>query len=186
MKVQPLAIDGVLLFEPDIFADERGFLFESFNLKKFQEHTGLCPNFVQDNHSYSHKGVLRGLHYQLPPHTQEKLVRVVQGEVFDVSVDIRRDSPTFGQWAGVCLSAGNARQLWIPSGFAHGYVVLSDSAEVLYKATDYYVPSHERCIAWNDPAIGIDWPIPEAPQLSVKDRAGKLLSQTELPEKWAP
>ena len=172
MKATPTAIADVLLIEPKVFGDERGFFFESFNQRAFNQATGLNLDFVQDNHSKSGQGVLRGLHYQvLQP--QGKLVRVVAGEVFDVAVDIRPDSPTFGRWVGEILSADNKRQLWVPPGLAHGFVVLSDSAEFLYKTTDYYAPEHERCIAWNDPTLAIAWPaMNEGPKLSAKDAAG--------------
>ncbi|WP_315808111.1 dTDP-4-dehydrorhamnose 3,5-epimerase [Pseudomonas sp. C9-3] len=179
MKATPMAIPDVVLFEPRVFGDERGFFFESFNQKVFDEVVGRPVTFVQDNHSRSIKGVLRGLHYQVQQ-PQGKLVRVVQGEVFDVAVDIRRGSPTFGQWVGAHLSADNKHQLWVPEGFAHGFVVLSDTAEFLYKTTDYYAPAHERCIAWNDPQIGIEWPIEGEPQLSPKDRAGFSLADAEV------
>lgn len=173
MKATPTAIPEVLILEPKVFGDARGFFFESFNQKAFNEATGLNLNFVQDNHSRSAKGVLRGLHYQLPPHAQGKLVRVVRGAVFDVAVDIRKGSPTFGQWVGVELSEDNRRQLWIPPGFAHGFLTLSDSADFLYKTTDYYAPSHECCIAWNDPQIGVQWPnTGSTPLLSTKDQRG--------------
>lgn len=182
MKAIPTAIPEVLILEPKVFGDARGFFFESFNQKAFNEATGLDLNFVQDNHSRSAKGVLRGLHYQLPPHAQGKLVRVVRGAVFDVAVDIRQGSPTFGQWVGVELSEDNHRQLWIPPGFAHGFLTLSDSADFLYKTTNYYAPSHERCIAWNDPQIGIQWPdIGMAPLLSAKDLTGLAFSSADLP-----
>lgn len=172
MKVTPCAIADVLLIEPRVFGDERGFFYESFNQRAFYAATGVKLPFVQDNHSRSAKGVLRGLHYQLH-RPQGKLVRVVAGAVFDVAVDIRPDSPTFGQWAGELLSADNKRQLWVPPGLAHGFLVLSDSAEFLYKTTDYYAPEHERCIAWNDPTLAIQWPeLDEPPQLSAKDAAG--------------
>ena len=177
MKVSPLAIADVLLIEPKVFGDERGFFYESFNQQRFNEATGLNYDFVQDNHSKSAKGVLRGLHYQLPPKAQGKLVRVVAGEVFDVAVDIRKGSPTFGQWVGEILSAENKRQLWIPAGLAHGFVVLSETAEFLYKTTDYYAPAHERCIAWNDPELAIAWPIDGAPSLSAKDAVGMSFRQ---------
>lgn len=178
MKVTPTAIPGVLLIEPKVFGDARGFFFESFNQKSFNEATGLNLNFVQDNHSRSARGVLRGLHYQMQQ-PQGKLVRVVQGAVFDVAVDIVKGSPTFGKWVGVELSAENHRQLWVPAGFAHGFLVLSESAEFLYKTTDYYAPQHERCIAWDDPEIGIDWPAGVEPMLSAKDQAGKRLCEAE-------
>ncbi|WP_153110537.1 dTDP-4-dehydrorhamnose 3,5-epimerase [Propionivibrio limicola] len=175
MKVTPLAIPDVLLIEPKVFGDERGFFYESYNQKVFQEATGLAVEFVQDNHSRSAKNVLRGLHYQLPPKAQGKLVRAIVGEVFDVAVDIRKGSPTFGKWVGEVLSADNRRQLWVPPGFAHGFLVLSEMAEFLYKTTDYYAPEYERCIVWNDPLIGIDWPLDGVPQLSAKDAQGDLL-----------
>ena len=178
MKATPLSIPDVVLFEPKVFGDERGFFFESFNQAKFEAAIGRPVNFVQDNHSRSVKNVLRGLHYQIRQ-PQGKLVRVVQGEVFDVAVDIRKSSPTFGQWAGAVLSAENKRQLWVPEGFAHGFVVTSDSAEFLYKTTDYWAPEFERSIAWNDAAIGIDWPIQGEPALSAKDQQAKLLAQAE-------
>ena len=172
MKVTSCAIPDVLLIEPRVFGDVRGFFYESFNQRAFHAATGVNLKFVQDNHSKSARGVLRGLHYQLHQ-PQGKLVRVVAGEVFDVAVDIRRDSPTFGQWVGEVLSGDNKRQLWIPPGLAHGFVVLSDSAEFLYKTTDYYTPEHERCIAWNDPTLAIEWPtLNGPPQLSAKDAAG--------------
>lgn len=180
MNVTPTAIPEVLLIEPKVFGDERGFFFESFNQKVFQEAAALEPAFVQDNHSRSVKNVLRGLHYQLPPKAQGKLVRVVEGEVFDVAVDIRKSSKTFGQWIGQVLSAENKLQLWIPPGFAHGFAVLSDSAEFLYKTTDYYAPELERCIAWNDPSIGIRWPDGLQPQLSAKDQLGVPFAQAEV------
>lgn len=177
MKVRRLSIPDVIVFEPTVFGDDRGLFFESFNRKVFEEATSLRRDFVQDNHSKSQRGVLRGLHYQLPPKAQGKLVRVVQGEVFDVVVDIRKSSPTFGQWVGELLSADNRRQLWIPEGFAHGFVTLSETAEFLYKTTDYYAPELERCIRWNDPVIGIKWPIDGNPVLSVKDQQAKPLAE---------
>lgn len=177
MNVTPLDIADVLLIEPKVFGDERGFFYESFNQQRFNEATGLGYDFVQDNHSKSAKGVLRGLHYQLPPKAQGKLVRVVAGEVFDVAVDIRKDSPTFGQWVGEILSADNKRQLWIPPGLAHGFLVLSESAEFLYKTTDYYAPELERCIRWDDQDLAIEWPIIGEPVLSGKDALGKRLSE---------
>ncbi len=181
MKVIPTAIADLLIIEPRVFGDARGFFFESFNQQAFDVATGTSLQFVQDNHSRSSRGVLRGLHYQLAPKAQGKLVRVVRGAVFDVAVDIRRSSPTFGQWAGVELSEDNQRQLWIPPGFAHGFLVLSESADFLYKTTDYYSPEQERCIAWDDPAIGVVWPdIGSARQLSAKDQQGKALAQAEL------
>ena len=180
MKVTSCAIADVLLVEPKVFGDDRGFFFESFNQKAFNEATGLSVNFVQDNHSKSACNVLRGLHYQISQ-PQGKLVRVIAGEVFDVAVDIRRSSPTFGQWVGEFLSADNKRQLWVPPGLAHGFVVLSDSAEFLYKTTDYYAPEFERSIAWNDPTLAIEWPsLSGAPLLSGKDAKGVSFLQAEL------
>ncbi|MNJ96105.1 dTDP-4-dehydrorhamnose 3,5-epimerase [compost metagenome] len=179
MKVIPTKIPDVLLIESTVFGDDRGFFFESFNEKRFADVTGKTVKFVQDNHSKSARGVLRGLHYQIQQ-PQGKLVRVVAGEVFDVAVDLRRSSPTFGQWVGAILSAENKRQMWVPEGFAHGFVVTSDTAEFLYKTTDYWAPEHERCIAWNDPAIGIDWPVNGAPILSAKDQKGLLLADAEV------
>lgn len=180
MQATPLAIADVVLFTPKVFGDARGFFFESFNARVFKEATGLEVDFVQDNHSRSSKNVLRGLHYQLAPHAQGKLVRVVQGEVFDVAVDIRRSSPTFGQWVGAVLSAENHNQLWIPPGFAHGFITLSDTAEFLYKTTDFYSTQSERCIAWNDPQMGIEWPAGATPLLSEKDQKGVLLAEADL------
>jgi len=162
-----------------VFGDERGFFMESFNQRSWEDATGLKTNFVQDNHSRSTRGVLRGLHYQIKQ-PQGKLVRVVQGEVFDVAVDLRRSSPTFGQWAGVNLSADNKRQFWVPEGFGHGFLVLSESAELLYKATDFYAPEHERAIRWNDPTLAIDWPVDVTPVLSAKDAEAPLFSEAEL------
>lgn len=179
MKVIPTAIPDLLIIEPKVFGDERGFFFESFNRRKFVELTGCDADFVQDNHSRSAKNVLRGLHYQIQ-HPQGKLVRVTQGEVFDVVVDIRKSSPTFGKWVGEMLSAENKKQLWIPQGFAHGFVVLSDTAEFLYKTTDYWYPEHERCIRWDDPTLGIAWPIQSAPSISGKDSQGKLFTEAEM------
>lgn len=178
MKATPLAIPDVVLFEPTVFGDARGFFFESFNQAEFEAAVGRRVPFVQDNHSRSGKQVLRGLHYQIRQ-PQGKLVRIVAGAVFDVAVDIRRSSPTFGQWVGEVLSGENKRQLWMPEGFAHGFVVLSDVAECLYKATDYYAPQHERCILWDDPAIGIKWPFEGAPVLSGKDRQGVTFDMAE-------
>ncbi|UDJ84205.1 dTDP-4-dehydrorhamnose 3,5-epimerase [Kosakonia oryzae] len=169
MKIVETAIPDVLIFEPKVFGDDRGFFFESFSQRQFEEAVGRKVQFVQDNHSKSKKGVLRGLHYQLDPHAQGKLVRAVAGEVFDVAVDVRKSSPTFGQWVGVHLSAENKRQLWIPEGFAHGFVVLSDSAEFVYKATNYYCPQSESSIIWNDPELNIAWPLAAEPELSGKD-----------------
>lgn len=175
MKATPLAIPDVLLIEPRVFGDDRGFFYESFNQRAFAEATGVKLAFVQDNHSKSARNVLRGLHYQLAPKEQGKLVRVIAGEVFDVAVDIRGDSPTFGRWVGERLSAENCRQLWIPPGFAHGFLVLSASAEFLYKTTDYYAPECERSIAWNDPTLAIEWPLAGAPLVSAKDAAAPPL-----------
>ena len=179
MNVVRTKIPDVLLIEPKVFGDDRGFFFESFNEKQFATAIGKTVSFAQDNHSKSTRGVLRGLHYQIQQ-PQGKLVRVVSGEVFDVAVDIRRHSPTFGLWVGATLSAENKRQLWVPEGFAHGFVVTSDSAEFLYKTTDYWAPEYERCIAWNDPAIGIKWPIDGSPILSGKDQNGMLLADAEV------
>ncbi|MDG9980340.1 dTDP-4-dehydrorhamnose 3,5-epimerase [Ectopseudomonas oleovorans] len=179
MKATPLAIPDVILFEPKVFGDERGFFFESFNQRLFEEAIGRSVQFVQDNHSRSVKGVLRGLHYQIQQ-PQGKLVRVVQGEVFDVAVDIRKNSPTFGHWVGAHLSAENKHQLWVPEGFAHGFVVLTETAEFLYKTTDYYAPAHERCIIWSDPQIGIQWPYSGLPVLSGKDSLGMRLSEADV------
>lgn len=178
MKTTPFAIPDVLLFEPNVFGDERGFLYESFNQKVFEEAIGRSVQFVQDNHSKSVKGVLRGLHYQIRQ-TQGKLVRVIQGEVFDVAVDLRKSSPTFGRWVGVQLSASNKAQLWVPEGFAHGFVVVSESAEFLYKTTDYWAPEHERSLKWDDPELAIDWPISEPPTLSAKDATATRLSDAQ-------
>lgn len=177
--VTPTAIPEVLVLEPKVFGDARGFFFESFNAQNFSEVTGLDVSFVQDNHSKSSKGVLRGLHYQIQ-RPQGKLVRVVQGAVFDVAVDLRKSSPTFGKWVGQVLDAQNHKQLWIPPGFAHGFVVLSESAEFLYKTTDYWYPEHERSLLWNDVTVGIDWPIDFEPQLATKDTAGKVWSEADL------
>jgi dTDP-4-dehydrorhamnose 3,5-epimerase len=179
VKVTPTAIPDLLILEPRVFGDDRGFFFESFNARRFAELTGVETAFVQDNHSRSARGVLRGLHYQIRQ-PQGKLVRVAAGEVWDVAVDIRRGSPSFGQWQGAYLSADNKRQLWIPEGFAHGFVVLSESAEFLYKTTDYYAPEHERCITWNDPELAIDWRYDGDPVLSEKDRAGAAFRDAEL------
>ncbi|MFZ0155931.1 dTDP-4-dehydrorhamnose 3,5-epimerase [Pseudomonas sp.] len=179
MNVITTDLPGVLIIEPNVFGDSRGFFYESFNAEAFKDKTGVTTTFVQDNHSRSQKGVLRGLHYQLE-NTQGKLVRVTHGEVLDVAVDIRRSSPHFGQWVAVRLSADNHRQLWVPEGFAHGFVVLSDSAEFLYKTTDYYNPAAERCIHWDDPDLAIDWQLDAAPQLSAKDQAGKWLKEADL------
>ncbi|CAN7666058.1 dTDP-4-dehydrorhamnose 3,5-epimerase [Variovorax sp. LjRoot130] len=180
MKVTPTAIPDVLVIEPKVFGDERGFFFESFNGKAFDEAVGRHVEFVQDNHSRSAKGVLRGLHYQIQQ-PQGKLVRVVRGAVFDVAVDIRKSSPTFGQWVGMELTEENHKQLWVPEGFAHGFLVVSESADFLYKTTDYYAPAHERCIAWNDPDIDVRWPTIDAElTLSAKDQAGLTLSEATI------
>lgn len=184
MKVTLTAIPEVLILEPRVFGDERGFFFESFNQQAFRAATGLEVDFVQDNHSKSARYVLRGLHYQLPPKAQGKLVRVVEGEVFDVAVDLRKGSKTYGKWVGETLSAENKKQMWIPPGFAHGFLTLSDTAEFLYKTTDYYAPEHERCIRWDDPAIGIAWPLDGVPSLSAKDAAANdlaTISVADLP-----
>jgi dTDP-4-dehydrorhamnose 3,5-epimerase len=178
MKVTPTRLPEVLLIEPKLFGDARGFFFESWNEREF-ESAGIKARFVQDNHSRSEKGVLRGLHYQVR-RPQGKLIRVIQGEIFDVAADIRRDSPTFGKWEGARLSAQAKNMLWVPVGFAHGFYVLSDFAEVLYKTTDFYAPEHERSIAWNDPDLKIDWPLSGAPLLSPKDAAGLRLRDAEL------
>lgn len=179
MNVIATELPDVLILEPKVFGDERGFFYESFNAKAFAQATGLQLDFVQDNHSRSQKGVLRVLHYQIE-NTQGKLVRVTAGEVLDVAVDIRRSSPDFGKWTSVRLSAENNRQLWIPPGFAHGFVVLSDYAEFLYKTTDYYTPSAERCIRWDDPQLNIDWLLDGAPTLSAKDQNGKFLAEADV------
>ncbi len=179
MNIVKTEIPDVLIIEPKVFGDARGFFFESFNAKTFAALTGLNPTFVQDNHSRSAKNVLRGLHYQIKQ-PQGKLVRVAAGEVFDVAVDVRKSSPTFGQWTGTTLSAENKRMLWIPEGFAHGFLVLSESADFLYKTTAYYAPEHERCVVWNDPHIGIQWPLTGEPVLAAKDIAGKRLQDAEV------
>lgn len=180
MKATPTAIPGVLILEPKVFGDSRGFFFESFNKKAFRQATGLDVDFVQDNHSRSAKDVLRGLHYQIEQ-PQGKLVRVVRGAVFDVAVDLRQSSATFGQWVGVELTEANHRQLWVPPGFAHGFLTLSDSADFLYKTTDYYAPTFERCVAWDDPNLAIAWPLAgHSPQVSVKDQAGELLANAQV------
>ena len=180
MKVTALNIPEVLLLEPEVFEDDRGFFFESFNLSNFRKATSLDITFVQDNHSKSIKGVLRGLHYQLSPHAQGKLVRVIQGEVFDVAVDLRKSSPNFGKYVSQILSVENKKQLWIPEGFAHGFLVLSDHAEFLYKTTDFHVAAYERCIIWNDPALNILWPSHINIQLSPKDLEGLTLKTADL------
>ncbi|UZM16471.1 dTDP-4-dehydrorhamnose 3,5-epimerase [Pseudomonas kielensis] len=179
MNVVNTDLPGVLIIEPKVFGDERGFFYESFNAKAFAQATGLDTQFVQDNHSRSQQGVLRGLHYQLE-NTQGKLVRVTAGEVLDVAVDIRRSSPHFGKWVAVRLSADNHRQLWVPEGFAHGFVVLSEFAEFLYKTTDYYTPSAERSIRWDDPDLAIDWQLADAPQLSAKDQTGAWFKDAQV------
>ena len=179
MRVTPTAIADVLVIEPKVFGDERGFFFESFNERAFTQATGITPKFVQDNHSRSVRNTLRGLHYQIRQ-AQGKLVRAVAGEIFDVVVDIRRSSPTFGQWVGIHLSAENKKMMWIPPGLAHGFSVLSDYADFLYKTTDYWAPQHERTLLWNDPDLAIAWQLAGEPILAVKDRAGKRLSEAEV------
>ncbi|MCU6496553.1 dTDP-4-dehydrorhamnose 3,5-epimerase [Rugamonas sp. A1-17] len=180
MNVIATPLEGLLVLEPRVFGDDRGFFYESFNARRFAELTGVSMPFVQDNHSRSAKGVLRGLHYQIQQ-SQGKLVRATAGSVFDVAVDLRKSSPTFGQWYGIELSAENKKQMWIPPGFAHGFVVTSDAAEFLYKTTDYWAPEHERAVRWNDPAIGIQWPaLDAAPLLSGKDQAAVLLADAEV------
>jgi dTDP-4-dehydrorhamnose 3,5-epimerase len=179
MQALATTIPDVLILEPKVFGDDRGFFFESYNRQAFVQATGLDPIFVQDNHSCSGQGVLRGLHYQVRQ-PQGKLVRVIAGEVFDVAVDLRKDSPTFGRWVGEILSADNKRMMWIPEGFAHGFLVLSEQAEFLYKTTDYYAPEYERCIQWNDPSLAIDWPLGAAPRLSAKDNRGLPLADAEI------
>lgn len=179
MKIINTGLPDVLLIEPRVFGDDRGFFFESFNARAFASATGLNPVFVQDNHSRSARNVLRGLHYQIRQ-PQGKLVRVVAGRVFDVAVDLRKHSPHFGKWTGTELSAENRRMLWIPAGFGHGFLVLSDSADFLYKTTDYYAPEHERCVIWNDPDIGIQWPLDGEPILAAKDIAGRRLGDAEV------
>ena len=179
MQIVNTGIPEVIILEPKVFGDARGFFFESYNENAFATATGLRPNFVQDNHSGSARGVLRGLHYQIRQ-PQGKLVRVTAGEVFDVAVDIRKSSPTFGKWAGEVLSAENRRMMWVPQGFAHGFVVLSEFAEFLYKTTDFYASEYERCIRWDDPDIAIDWPLTGEPLLSQKDRQGVSLREAEL------
>lgn len=179
MNVIQTSLPGVLLIEPRVFADDRGFFFESFNARAFHEATGISPDFVQDNHSFSRRGVVRGLHYQIEQ-AQGKLVRAVTGEVFDAVVDLRRSSPTFGRWEGFSLSAANRRMLWVPPGFAHGYMAVSESADFLYKTTDYWAPRHERCLIWNDPTVGVRWPLDGmAPVLSAKDLEGVPFAQAE-------
>lgn len=180
MQATKLDIEGLMLFEPRVFEDERGAFFESFNEAKFREATGFAGRFVQDNHSISHKGVLRGLHYQLPPHAQGKLVRVVAGAAFDVAVDIRKGSPTYGKWAGVELSAANRKQFWIPEGFAHGFLALEEGTEFLYKTTDFWHAASERSIRWDDPEIGVKWPVEGMPVVSGKDAAAETLATAEV------
>ncbi len=180
MNIVQTTLPGVLLIEPKVFGDERGFFFESFNAKTFAQATGVSAAFVQDNHSHSRKGVLRGLHYQVEQ-AQGKLVRAVTGEVFDAVVDLRRNSPTFGHWEGFVLSALNKKMLWVPPGFGHGYFVMSESTDFLYKTTDYYAPQHERCVLWNDPAVGVQWPLEGTePTLSAKDQVGLLLADSTV------
>ncbi len=179
MQVFQTALPEVLILEPEVFGDDRGFFFESFNQKIFEKLTGVKASFVQDNHSKSAANVLRGLHYQIQQ-PQGKLIRVISGEVFDVAVDLRRQSNTFGQWVGVIISAENKRQIWVPPGFAHGFLVLKNDTELLYKATDYYAPQHERCVRWDDPDIDIDWPLLSAPILSAKDKVGLDLSKADV------
>jgi dTDP-4-dehydrorhamnose 3,5-epimerase len=181
MKFTPLAIPDILVFEPDVFEDQRGFFFESFNQSQFENVIGRKITFVQDNHSKSIKGVVRGLHFQLPPKEQGKLIRVIQGQIYDVAVDLRKKSPTFGQWVGEVLSAANKKQIWIPEGFAHGFITLSDDSEILYKATDFYSPNHEQCLIWNDPEINVRWPHTKDNYIfSDKDKKGKALSELSL------
>lgn len=179
MKVIQTEIPELLIIEPKVFGDQRGFFFESYNEKAWQAKTGTASHFVQDNHSLSSRGVLRGLHYQIKQ-PQGKLVRVTAGEVFDVAVDIRKGSPTLGKWVGIILSAANKRQFWVPAGFAHGFIVISDEAEFLYKTTDYYAPEHERCIRWNDPDLAVTWPVNSTPSISAKDAAGVAFKDAEL------
>lgn len=179
MKILPAKIPDVLIIEPQVFQDDRGFFFESYNHKAFSEKTGITANFVQDNHSFSKQNVLRGLHYQISQ-PQGKLVRAIAGTILDIAVDIRKTSPSFGEWVSCILSADNKRQLWVPVGFAHGFVVLSETAEVLYKTTDYYAPQHERCILWNDPDLAIDWSVTNPPIVSAKDRVGQPFKSAEV------
>ena len=181
MKVTTLSIPDILLIEPKVFRDDRGFFFESFNQEDFEKRANLAPIFVQENHSRSTKGVLRGLHYQLPPKSQDKLLRVVKGEIFDVVVDIRKGSSTFGKWAGETLSEKNKTQIWIPKGFAHGFLVLSEIAEVIYKTTDYYAPQYESCIRWDDPKLNINWNFKGVNLLlSTKDKEGELIQNLQV------
>jgi len=185
LTITPTALAEVLVIEPQVVSDQRGFFMETFNAREFEQATGIRRTFVQDNHSSSTRHVLRGLHYQVR-HPQGKLFRVIAGEVFDVAVDIRAESPSFGKWVGVRISAANRKQLWVPEGFAHGFLVLSEHAEVLYKTTDYWYPEHGRTLLWNDPAIGVRWPLQGTPVLAPKDAAGKPLAQTEVFEPLAP
>jgi dTDP-4-dehydrorhamnose 3,5-epimerase len=180
MIFTPTKIPDVIIIDPKVIGDDRGFFFESFSDRAFRAAIGRPITFVQDNHSRSHRGVLRGLHYQLPPRAQGKLVRVVAGEVFDVAIDIRRSSPTFGKWVSQILSESNRKQLWIPPGFAHGFMTLSESADVLYKTTEFYYPESERCILWSDPSLGIRWPSPDCPSLSKKDSNGQMLKDADV------
>jgi dTDP-4-dehydrorhamnose 3,5-epimerase len=179
MKVLPTELPGVLLLEPRLFSDDRGFFFESYNRQAFAQATGYAGDFVQDNHSHSTRSVLRGIHYQIRQ-PQGKLIRVVAGEVFDVAVDLRRSSPTFGKWAGFHLTAANNRMAWIPAGYGHAYLALSERVDVLYKTTDYYAPQHERTLAWNDPTVSVKWPLEGKPILNAKDSGGALLKQAEV------
>ncbi|CAJ93982.1 dTDP-4-dehydrorhamnose 3,5-epimerase [Cupriavidus necator] len=179
ITITPTALPEVLVIEPQVFSDQRGFFMETFNAQAFEQATGIRRTFVQDNHSGSVRNVLRGLHYQIQ-HPQGKLIRVIAGEVFDVAVDVRLGSPTYGKWVGVTVSAADKKQLWIPEGFAHGFLVLSEHAEVLYKTTDYWYPEHERTLLWNDPAVGVRWPLNGAPLLTAKDAAGKLLTEADV------
>ena len=179
MNIIPTKIHDVMIIEPQLFTDSRGFFYESYNEKAFTEKIGVAAHFVQDNHSRSAQNVLRGLHYQIQK-PQGKLLRVIAGSVFDVAVDLRKSSPTFGQWVGYLLSAENKRQIWVPEGFAHGFLVVSEFAEVLYKTTDYYAPQYERCVLWNDPGLAIDWPLMAEPVLSAKDQAGQTLKNAEI------
>jgi len=179
MKATETTLPGVFVLEPTVFGDDRGFFFESYNQRRFRELTGFDGEFVQDNHARSSKNVLRGLHYQIQQ-AQGKLVRVIEGEVYDVAVDVRRSSPNFGKWIGVRLSAENRKMIWVPAGFAHGFVVTSATCEFLYKTTDYWAPAHERCILWNDPKLAIDWPLTGEPIMSAKDQKGTLLADAEV------
>ena len=180
MDVQSIAIPDIKIITPQVFGDDRGYFFESYNANKLKEAVGITETFVQDNQSRSTKGVLRGLHYQVAPKAQGKLVRVLDGEIFDVAVDLRKDSPTFGQWIGEVISAENKKQIWVPAGFAHGFLTLSDTAEILYKTTDFWSPEHERAIKWDDPDLGIKWPAGTTPQLSAKDAVAGNFKDAEL------